>query len=71
MMHIILRGGPLTGEIHTVDPQRTTFRAQAETGRWVTYEGTGQADRVTGLRIFIYRLPSARAGPGREGSRRA
>jgi hypothetical protein len=56
-MRIILRGGPFTGEVHSVSPGRKVFHALAKTDQWAFYEATGQADLETGLPIFVYQLP--------------
>src|SRR5690348_10726006 len=61
-MQIILRGGPFTGEVHVVDAAQSEFLAQARTGLSAMYEATGQADRATGLPIFVYRIPPPRLG---------
>jgi len=57
-MRIILRGGPFTGEIHSVNSGSTIFRAMVKTDQWASYEATGQSDPETGLRIFVYQLPA-------------
>jgi hypothetical protein len=61
-MRIILRGGPLTGEVRHVVPAATAFTTRIGPDDPVAYDATGQDDRETGLPIFVYRMPLSDPG---------
>jgi hypothetical protein len=57
MVRIILRGGPLTGQVRTLRATKAELRLTTKEGMSVTYEPTGRTDREEGLPIFVYRAP--------------